>query len=343
MTKKIELKTSNSCSEIYIGGNYKTAFDLAKNFKTVLISDKNIFSLYPDIFKKQNFFIIEPDESEKTIETIIRIWDFFQANKVDKNSFVLGVGGGLVCDITGFAASTWMRGTKFGFVASSFLAQVDASIGGKNGINFNNVKNNIGIIRQPEFVISALEMLKTLKDVEFMCGLSECIKIASIADENLFSFIEKNKTKILDRNIEYLEECIYKAVKLKVDYVEKDENEKNIRKELNFGHTLAHGIEVISKLNHGLAVSRGIAFAIDFSLQKEFLNINDFNRINKLLVDLNFPVDYKFNKEQVMNKIIHDKKKSDKNIDFIFLEKIGKAKIETIDYSELKKAIYDLC
>lgn len=343
MAKIIELKTLNSCSEIHIGGNYHTAFDLTNKFKTVLISDKNIYSLYPEIFRNHNFLILEPFESEKNINTILKIWNFFQANEVDKNSFVLGIGGGLVCDITGFAASTWMRGVKFGFVASSFLAQVDASIGGKNGINFNEVKNNIGLIRQPEFVISAIEMLETLNKTEFLCGLAECIKIACIADEKLFTFIEQNKTKILDRNIEYLEECIYKAVKLKIEYVEKDENERNIRKELNFGHTLAHGIETIYNMNHGLAVSRGISFAINFSMLKNILNKHDFERINNLLNELNFPINFSFDKEQVMNKITHDKKKSGKNLDFIFLEKIGKAKIETIEYLELKSALYDLC
>lgn len=343
MKEILNLKTKTTSTNIYVGAKNNFAFELIGSKKTVIITDKNIYNLYPDIFHNQKCLVIEPLESEKNIENVVKIWKFLLENEIDKNSFILGIGGGLVCDITGFVASTFKRGVKFGYIATTLLAQVDASIGGKNGINFYNIKNCIGLIKQPEFIISDIEMLKTLDNTEFLCGIAECIKIACISDDKFFDFIDQNAQSLSNHDTEIIQKCITWAVKLKIKYVEKDENETSIRKELNFGHTLAHSLETMYNLKHGLAVARGMIFSTQLAVNKNICKKKDYQKLYNLLIKFNLPVNFKYDSKKILNNIIHDKKKSANSIDFVFIKKIGKAQITNIKYEELKIALNDLC
>ena len=178
----------------------------------------------------------------------------------DRSTLLVGIGGGIVTDITGFVATTYMRGMDFGFVATTLLAQVDASVGGKNGVNILNYKNMVGTFAQPSFVISDVAFLRTLPHRELHAGMGEVVKMAIIGDEELFNFIEENISASCYTNIDTMQRIVLDSIRLKADIVDRDECEKGIRRVLNLGHTIAHAIEKCThKLNHGEAVAVGIS------------------------------------------------------------------------------------
>ena len=165
--------------------------------------------------------------------------------EADRASFIVGIGGGIVCDVTGYAASTYLRGLKFGFVASTLLAQVDAAVGGKNGVNWEGYKNMIGVFNQPDFVICDPLLLRTLPRREVLSGMAEVVKHALIADAGLFSYLEENGSGVLDLRPEVMERLVCDSVRIKSSIVNRDEREKGERRLLNFGHTFGHALEKV--------------------------------------------------------------------------------------------------
>jgi len=316
---------------------------LPKNKKIIVVTDKNVNELYGKTFS--NFFVIEIGLGEgiKTLQTIEFIIDKLIELEADRHSFLLGIGGGIVCDITGFAASIFMRGIDFGFVSTTLLSQVDASIGGKNGVNFSSYKNIIGNFNQPNFVVCDTKMLNTLPKKEIKCGLGEIIKHALISDAEMFDFISENYENILDLDDTILPKLIFDNINIKAKIVEKDEKEQGERKKLNFGHSLAHAIEKHSDLSHGEAVAVGIIFASKISLQKGYISDIEYDKIKEVLLKYDLPIELNIEKEKIFNAIKKDKKRNSDNISFVLLEKIGKAKIENISLNDLKQYLDDLC
>ena len=316
---------------------------LPKNKKIIVVTDKNVNELYGKTFS--NFFVIEIGLGEgiKTLQTIEFIIDKLIELEADRHSFLLGIGGGIVCDITGFAASIFMRGIDFGFVSTTLLSQVDASIGGKNGVNFSSYKNIIGNFNQPNFVVCDTKMLNTLPKKEIKCGLGEIIKHALISDAEMFDFISENYENILDLDDTILPKLIFDNINIKAKIVEKDEKEQAERKKLNFGHSLAHAIEKHSDLSHGEAVAVGIIFASKISLQKGYISDIEYDKIKEVLLKYDLPIELNIEKEKIFNAIKKDKKRNSDNISFVLLEKIGKAKIENISLNDLKQYLDDLC
>ncbi len=168
MKKKLVINTGSSRSEIYVGESLKNISDYAAGRNTVIVTDTTVYSLYGSIFKDYKKIVIGEGEDNKTLPTLEYIYEKLISFSADRNTLLIGVGGGIVSDITGFAASTFMRGIPYGFVSTTLLSQVDAGVGGKNGINFNNIKNMIGTINQPEFVIADTSLLKTLPEKEII-------------------------------------------------------------------------------------------------------------------------------------------------------------------------------
>ena len=176
-------------------------------------------------------------ESAKTLDTAGRLYEELMALSVDRSGFIVAVGGGIVCDVAGFVASTYLRGIRFAFVASTLLAQVDASVGGKNGVNVGGYKNMVGVFNQPEFVICDPHLLGTLPQNEILCGAAEIIKHAAIADSALFGYLEENSHRLFDLDEAVVEKLVYDSVLIKSGVVNRDEKETGERRKLNFGHT----------------------------------------------------------------------------------------------------------
>ena len=230
---------------------------------------------------------------------------------MDRDSFIIGVGGGSICDIVGFAASTFMRGIPFAFVPTTLLALVDASMGGKNGVNFLSYKNLIGTFNHPEFLIHDFSFLGTLSKKDVMCGITEVIKHAFIADVQLYDFVKNNTESVKKLEEVALHRIIDDFVRIKMGVVDRDEKEKGERRILNFGHTLGHAIENVLELSHGIAISKGMYFALKFSNQEKLLSDDEMNEAIELLNSYGYK-DFKIpsvKMKKVLDALTKDKKK----------------------------------
>ena len=268
------------------------------------------------------------------METISNIFEKFIEFEVDRSWFVLGIGGGVVCDITGFVASVYMRGVRCGYVSSSLLSQVDASTGGKTGVNSAGYKNVIGTFSQPEFVICDTSLLKTLPEDEFRSGLSELVKHALIRDSSLFSLLEKEKSNINSQNASLLEELVSRSIKIKISIVEKDEKETGLRRILNFGHTIGHAIESLEGKKHGFAVAEGMYFASLFSLEKGYIKSDEHNRITDFLSSVGLIDELPVVNPSITDQILRDKKRESGILNLVVLKGIGNAVTEKHDIEE---------
>jgi 3-dehydroquinate synthase len=310
--------------------------------KLIIITDRNVSEFYRSRFPKGEVIELGFGEDIKTLETVSSIYSQMLDLEVDRSWFLLAIGGGIVCDISGFVASTYMRGLSFGFVSTTLLSQVDASVGGKNGVNFFGFKNIIGVFQQPSFVICDLTMLETLPGEEYVCGFAEIIKHGAIADEKLFTFLESNYQKALEQDLAVLERLVYDSILIKSAVVERDETEKGERRKLNFGHTIAHALEKTMCVPHGEAVAAGMVFAANLSVQNKLLAAKDVTRIKTLIEHLGLPVRVMVFKDILYDAIRMDKKREDKDIHCVLLSRIGKAVIKEISILELEGAIDDL-
>ncbi|MDR2065862.1 MAG: 3-dehydroquinate synthase [Prevotellaceae bacterium] len=334
-----EIKTATGKhSKIFTGVDFTRFQNCLSAHRVVIIIDENVYKLYP-FFKNFDCIKIRANEKNKTLETVKNIISQLIELQADRTTFIAGIGGGITCDIAGFSASVYMRGLRFGFVATSLLSQVDASIGGKNGVNFDGFKNMIGTFNQPEFVICDTNMLATLPQNEFIGGMSEIVKIALIKDSEMFDSIEYNTDAILKRDKKILQELIEKSIRHKADIVRNDEFEKGERRSLNFGHTLAHAIERNSDISHGFAVGTGIMFAAKISKHFDLISTGNVVRIKNLLSNLGLPLHTDIDGEILFKTIIADKKKNDDEINFVLIREIGKSLEKNIKINDLKSLI----
>ncbi|MEA1949641.1 MAG: 3-dehydroquinate synthase family protein, partial [Thermodesulfobacteriota bacterium] len=240
--KTLEIHGSTGDSTIRVG---EKLLDLGKYIPSenvVIITDVNVKRFYQNNFPPHPVITIQTGEKIKNLDTVRSIYGELVELGVDRSTVIIGIGGGIVCDITGFVASTFLRGVKFGFVSSTLLSQVDASVGGKNGVNFKGYKNMVGVFSQPEFVICDLNLLNTLPQKEVLCGLAEIVKHAAIGDGDLFEYLEEHYRKALALDSAVIERLVYDSVVIKSAIVNKDEKEKGERRKLNFGHTFGHAI-----------------------------------------------------------------------------------------------------
>ncbi|HNQ80861.1 MAG TPA: 3-dehydroquinate synthase [Candidatus Aminicenantes bacterium] len=282
-------------------------------------------------------------EKRKTQDSVRRLYLSFLDHGLDRSSLVVAVGGGIVCDLAGFAAATFMRGLPFAFVPTTLLAQVDAAIGGKNGSNFLGYKNLIGTTAQPRFVFSSPEFLETLPRREWTCGLAEVIKAAAVADIELFRFLEKNADRLLERDREAVRCAVAAAVRVKTDIVVADELEAGRRRVLNFGHTLGHALERASGIRHGEAVSIGMAAAARLSVRRSGLAERDADRLIRLIERFDLPVRPGRAWPDIRQALLQDKKKAGNRVDLVLLERLGKAVVAGVRREEMERGFHDLC
>ena len=336
----VPIVVNSGTSRILVGERLENLQRYLPAAKPIIITDVNVRRLYPLDSMAVEVITIGTGEEIKTLDTIRDIYGRLLSCEADRSTFIVGIGGGIVCDITGFAAATFLRGLRFGFVATTLLAQVDAAIGGKNGVNFIGYKNMVGLIHQPEFVICDPETLKTLPQKEISCGLAEIVKHAAIADAALFAYLEKHAEDILALNSEVIEKLVQTSVRIKSAVVGRDEKEKGERRLLNFGHTFAHAIEKVMGTSHGEAVSRGMAIAAALSVKKGLLTEDENKRLRALLNNLKLPTYFGLETQAVVHAIGKDKKREGNWIHFVLLNGIGSAIVDKITVEELKDVIH---
>lgn len=305
----------------------------------VIITDSNVFALYQDLFKSFKTVISIPaGETSKQLSTITYITDQLLQHEVHRKSFLLGIGGGVITDITGFVASVYMRGIPFGFVPTSLLAMVDASVGGKNGINYKQQKNLIGSIQQPKFLLYDASFLDSLPDEEWSNGFAEVIKYGLLFDKKLFDNLSNNNINYYQKDKAALSSIIAQCVDWKNKIVQADEQEKGTRKLLNFGHTVGHAIETTYQIPHGQAVAIGMVVASHLS--EDGSNLKDCTlTVADTLRKYNLATTYQIDIENVLAAMKMDKKRNGDHIDFILLEKIGKAYIKPVSLTTIKKGL----
>ena len=362
-TQEIKFSNQNKNYSVIIGNNIlKILSSKIKSLcphtkKIALIFDKNVPYKYKKFIsnslRKYELvsFSFSANEKNKSLKSV----DFFLNNLLIKNfnrsDLIIGVGGGIVGDLTGFVASIYKRGINFINIPTTLLSQVDASVGGKTGVNSSYGKNLIGSFSQPKLVISDTSFLKSLKRKEIVCGYAEILKHAIINDKSFFNWLKINTKHIFLHDQKKLIYAITKSCKIKLSFVNRDVNEKKLRMILNFGHTFAHAIEVKNNysknITHGEAVLAGMILATKLSVEKkvcqkkslhELLNIYSTNNLNYTFAK------YKKTKEiiSLIPYLKNDKKNNDEKINFILLTKIGKTtqpNKHKISIKELKKII----
>ncbi len=334
--RELKIKGATGDSTLYIGESLQNLKDYIPPVKTVIITDSNVKYHYHKDFPPAEVIEIGIGEKIKNLDTVRMVYEKLIDFEADRSSFIVGIGGGIVCDIAGFVASTYLRGVRFGFVSSTLLSQVDASVGGKNGVNFGGYKNMVGVFNQPEFVICDMGLLTTLPKKEVLCGLAEIVKHAAIGDAALFSYLETHYEKALALDHEVIERLVWDSVVLKSTVVNKDEREAGERRKLNFGHTFGHAIEKTAGVPHGEAISVGMVIASSLSEKRGLLTAEDVKRIESLLKRLRLPTRLQLNEEKVLEALRRDKKRQSENIHFVLLQSLGHAIVEKISIKELE-------
>lgn len=333
--KRIIINTPDSVSAILVGARWEAVEKLLPGKGVVILTDNNLFKIYGERFPAFPVIKIKPGEGSKQLGVIEKLSDELLRKGIDRSGFILAIGGGVVCDVAGFLASVYMRGIRCGYISTSLLSQVDASTGGKTGVNHGIVKNLIGTFSQPEFVICDTTMLRTLPQEEYLSGMAELIKTGLIGDATIIETLESNFAGIMKRDRALLADLVYRSVKFKAGVVAEDEKESGLRRILNFGHTFGHAIELHDGVSHGSAVAAGMELAALFSYKKRFIGKKDCNRIISLLRKYDFTGKFRMPAAKVRELILHDKKKAGDEINFVFLNGIGKVSVKKLPVSEI--------
>ena len=314
---------------------------LTKNLtksSSIIFIDSNVSSEYGF---DENFNIQEVSINEKTknIETVEKIWEIMYSNSITRNTNVICVGGGILCDVVGFATSTYKRGANLILVPTSLLAMVDASHGGKNGVNNNYGKNQIGTFYLPSEVLVCVEFLKSLNKEEINTGLIEAIKAGFIGNKKILDLVYR------DDSIDFDKGLIQLAIDVKTKITKEDLKESDKRMYLNFGHTVGHLIEIDSnyEISHGQAVAIGILTALTISEKDHNLDKSYRNNFETFLINSGFKTNYKFSKtrEELLNLLNNDKKVKDGLVSYVLLESIENPILEKVEIKKVLEMILD--
>lgn len=332
--RKKTYRFSSKKVDYYFDASLSDLKNLVDRSSSVIITDDQVFAAHQSKLKGYSVICIPAGEDYKVQSTVDSIITQLIELGADRQTTLIGLGGGVVTDLTGYVASIYMRGIPFGFVPSTILAMVDASIGGKNGIDIGSYKNMAGIIRQPDFLLYDISLLKTLPETEWINGFAEIIKHACIKDARMFKTLQQHSIAYYRKNKKELSALIRRNAFIKSEVVVQDEFEQGDRRLLNFGHTIGHAIETTCHLPHGHAISIGMVLASTFSSQ--LLDFNKNNQIEQLLQQYGLPVSMQFDAEKVFALLKMDKKKSGDEMRFILLEKIGKAIVYPLPVAQIR-------
>jgi 3-dehydroquinate synthase len=310
---------------------------------TAVVTNETVAPLYADrvvktlegIGQKVKLIVLSDGEAFKTWEVLQKIFDGLLENSADRKTTLVALGGGVIGDMTGFAAACYMRGIRFIQVPTTLLSQVDSSVGGKTGINHPLGKNMVGAFHQPQAVIADLDTLKTLPPEELAAGLAEVIKHGAIADPEFLSWIEKSQDALNNCDPVAMEFAVRRSCEIKSQVVAQDEKEGGIRAILNFGHTFGHAIEAgmgYGSWLHGQAVGCGMVMAADLSVRVGLLSNADASRLKKIIQALHLPTQPpKLGVDRFMELMSVDKKAEGGEVRYILLNGLGQAKIQTVD------------
>ncbi len=327
--KTIKINLGENSYNVYVGkgliNEAKNLFNLDR--KVLVVTDDGVPAEYAKAVAeqcKEAYIVTVPQgEGSKGLDTFSTLLSEMLRNGFNRNDCAVAVGGGVVGDLTGFAASCYMRGIDFYNIPTTVLSQVDSSVGGKTGINFDGVKNVVGAFKQPRGVIADINTLSTLPDRQISNGLCEALKMAATFDPELFEIFEK------ETPAEQLEKIIAKSIEIKVKVVEEDEKESGLRRVLNFGHTVGHGIESLGLgYYHGECVALGMIPMCGECVRK---------RLVPILKKLNLPTESNFDIDKAFDAVSHDKKSTSSGINAVFCEKIGTYTVKKVTLNELKK------
>lgn len=310
-----------------------------ENRKVCIVTDSHVRSLYGEEImtlltgkcRKNVIFSFEAGEENKTLDTVKAIYKFLIEEKFDRKDLLIALGGGVVGDVTGYTAATYLRGIDFVQIPTTLLAQADSSIGGKTGVDFDGYKNMVGAFYMPRLVYMNVAALKTLEDRQFYSGFAEVMKHGLIKDGAFYEWLIENMYEICDREPDTLLEMVQKSCMVKKLVVEKDPTEKGDRALLNFGHTIGHAIEKYKNfsLTHGECVALGAVAAAFISWKHEWLSMEEYYEIRDMFVPFYLPISIEdIDPAEVLKLTKSDKKMEDGHIKFVLLKKVGKAVID---------------
>lgn len=360
MSNRIQVKVNTKESyEIVLESSFDLLSEELKqihieNKKVCLITDDIVGPIYEEEVKKlveanKNTvftYQIHHGEENKNLKTVEEIYQFLIENKFCRSDCLIALGGGVVGDITGFCSATFLRGIDFIQLPTTLLAQVDSSIGGKTGVDFNGYKNMIGAFYMPKLVYTNLSTVKTLEERQFYSGFAEAMKSAIIKNANYYEWLIENMYEIMDRDLEVLEDLVLQSCLIKKDIVEKDPKEKGDRALLNLGHTIGHAIEKAKNftLYHGECVALGCVAAAYISWKKELLSMDEYYEIRDMFVPFQLPISIEdIQTEEILQYIKSDKKTDENGLKFILIKKIGKAVIDrSVTENEITNAVKEL-
>lgn len=339
MTKRTFQFSGNKVT-YYFAAGLSQLKQLSPPANTIILTDENLYAAHTRLFRHWNTIVLKAGEAYKIQATVDTVIDQLIAFGADRQTTLVGIGGGVITDLTGYVASIYMRGIRFGFVPASLLAMVDASIGGKNGIDVGLYKNMVGVIRQPAFILHDMQLLNSLPAEEWQNGFAEIIKHACIKDAAMFRTLEKQTLAYYKRRKKAICELVQQNALLKTKVVLNDEFETGARKLLNFGHTLGHALENQYELSHGQAVSIGMTYACQLS--EQLCGFKDRDRVVQLLERYQLPTYAEFDSDKAFDVLQKDKKKTSTEMNYILLEKLGKGIIRPIPMARLKKLLSSL-
>ncbi|MFQ6122419.1 MAG: 3-dehydroquinate synthase [Dehalococcoidales bacterium] len=339
--RKVKVKLGSNSYEVYVGSGLLTQMgrwlkEIGFSDKLVIITDPTVNRLYGEALSqnltkggfKVTTLLVAEGEEQKSLETAGRLYHELTNCHAERTTPILALGGGVIGDLAGFVAATYLRGVPLVQTPTTLLAQVDSSIGGKVAVDHGQLKNMIGAFYQPRLVIADIDTLRTLPTEELANGLAEVIKSAAIRNNEFFAFLEKNIDKIKSLDEEALEEIVFQSVKIKAEIVEKDEMDLGLRSLLNYGHTVGHAIESASdfKVEHGRAIAIGMLAAARISNQMGVLGENELARLQNVIEKADLPTEMPDLKlEEIIRAMKHDKKVLKDKARFVLLKSIGDA------------------
>ncbi len=336
--KSITIKNIMNDYNVILGaGSFKYFFD---NFnfpsKVMVITTDDLYNKYlSNLNKSFDYYYLPDGEKEKSMENYSSILNKLIELEYSKSDLIIAFGGGVILDLAGFISGTYKRGINLIMIPTTLLSMVDASIGGKNGINFNGIKNMIGMYYMPNMIVDDLELLDSLDDKSFTSGLMESLKMGIIGDIELYNLIKDNDLKKIRNNIFLLEEIIERSINVKKKIVETDPFEVDLRRVLNLGHTIGHAIEAsnIGLISHGYAVGLGMIPFLDGKLKDEVKNIL-YKYLNKESINIDI--------EKYLELIKEDKKIKNDKINIIYANDIMDIEIKEISLEELREKINEI-
>ncbi|MBP6589840.1 MAG: 3-dehydroquinate synthase [Chitinophagaceae bacterium] len=335
--EKRRFKFSASSTDLHFAAGFSALKKITDPKASILITDENVFRAHAKKMKGWNTIVLKPGEEFKVQSTVDAVIEQLIAMEADRKTTLVGVGGGVITDLTGYVASVYMRGLRFGFVPTSILGLVDASIGGKNGIDIGIYKNMVGVIRQPDFILHDMQFLNSLPTSEWENGFAEIIKHACIKDSRMFAALEASSLKQYQSRKTAICQMVQQNAMIKLRVVQQDEFEKGDRRLLNFGHTLGHALETQYELLHGQAIAIGMTYACHIS--EQLCGFKQTEQVVNLLSKYNLPTYATFDRQKVFEVLKMDKKRERKEMNYVLLEKIGKGVVKTIPLSQLEKII----